>query len=153
MDADVARLVDAKRAERLTALGNWSLGQALNHLGIATTLGFYEPPVRLPFYWRWILRIRKNTLLNKGLPAGVHMRGVEGGTIAIQQTGLEEGLAHFNAAWRKLKTETPTYPSHVFGPLTHEEWIIFSLRHAELHLSFFKPREQQGINRAAAPAP
>ena len=32
--------------------------------------------------------------------------------------------------------ERMTQPSQVEGPITHEKWYYFQLRHAELHLSF-----------------
>src|SRR5882724_7697508 len=82
MDAEVARLIDAQRASRLTCLGNWTLGQILNHLGVWASFAFEEHPLRPPFFVRWIVGLRKNKYLNQGLPAGVSFPRVVGGTIA-----------------------------------------------------------------------
>jgi hypothetical protein len=138
MEADVAKLVEAERAGRVTRVGNWTLGQALNHLGAWVTFAFEEHPLKPPFFVRWIVGMRKNKYINVGLPAGVSIPKVEGGTVACEPTGLDEGLARFNAAWARLKKERPTRPNVIFGPLSHPEWINLNLRHAELHFSFFK---------------
>jgi hypothetical protein len=79
-------------------------------------------------------------LINNGFPAGVRIAGVEGGTFGIEPCEVDEGLARLQAAYHRLATETPTHTSPVFGPLTHQQWIKFHLRHAELHLSFFHPQ-------------
>jgi hypothetical protein len=138
MEVDVAGLVTAQRAGRLTPLGNWTLGQALNHLGSWVAFGFDGNPLRPPWFVKLIVGRMKNTYVHKGMPAGVHIPRVPGGTAACEACGLDEGLANFNAAWGRLKKDAPTLPNPVFGPLTHEEWIQLHLRHAELHLSFFK---------------
>jgi hypothetical protein len=138
MEADVAKLVEAERAGRLTHVGNWSLGQALNHLGAWANFAFEPHPLNPPFFVRWIVGMRKSKYLNVGIPPGVRIPNVDGGTVVCEPTNLEEGLARFNASWAKLKKETPTRPNVIFGKLTHQEWINLNLRHAELHLSFFK---------------
>jgi hypothetical protein len=138
LEADVARLVEADRAGRLTCLGNWSLGQALNHLGTWASFAFEPNPLKPPFFVRWVVGLRKDRYLNGSMPAGVRIPRVEGGTIACEPKSLDEGLARFDAAWARLKNEVPTRTNALFGPLTHQEWINLQLRHAELHLSFFK---------------
>ena len=42
-------------------------------------------------------------------------------------------------AFERLKRETPTCPSPVFGLLTRLEAQAMNERHAELHLGFFIP--------------
>ncbi len=140
MEADVAKLVEAERAGRLTHVGNWTLGQALNHLGVWATFAFEEHPLKPPFFVRWIVGMRKNTYINVKLPAGVSIPKVEGGTVACEPAPRvwKKGLDRFNSAWARLKKERPTRPNVIFGPLSHQEWINLNLRHAELHLSFFK---------------
>jgi Protein of unknown function (DUF1569) len=139
MEADVAILVDAERAGRLARLGNWSLGQVLNHLGSWVAFAFDGNPLKPPFFVRWIVGRRKNKYLNEAMPAGVRIPRVEGGTLAWEPSTLDEGLAKFSAAWGRMKKEAPTLPNPLFGQMTHDEWIRLQLRHAELHLSFFKP--------------
>src|SRR5262245_35190567 len=138
LEADVAKLVEAERAGRLTCLGNWSLGQALNHLGTWVSFAYNPHPLNPPFFVRWMVGMRKSKYLNVGLPAGVKIPKVEGGTVACEPKSLDEGLAILNQWWGRLKQEAPTRPNVIFGPLSHQEWINLQLRHAELHLSFFK---------------
>ncbi len=138
MEADVAKLVEAERAGKLQRLGNWTLGTALNHLGTWTSFAHEGNPLKPPFFVRWIVGMRKKKYFTQGLPAGVHIPKVEGGTLASQPTDLETGLAKFNSAWGRLKRGEPTKPNVIFGPLSQEEWVTLNLRHAELHLSFFK---------------
>lgn len=139
LEADVAKLVEAERAGRLTHVGNWTLGQALNHLGSWVNFAFDGNPLRPPWFVKLLIKGRKNKYLQDGLPAGVHIPRVPGGTAACEMCGLEEGLGKFETAWARLKGQAPTLPNPIFGLMTHDEWKQLHLRHAELHLSFFKP--------------
>jgi hypothetical protein len=140
MHADVARLVEAERAGRLQNLGNWSLGTALGHLGLWTKFALDGNPLKPPFFVKWILKGKKASFLRDGLPAGKRIPKVEGGTLGTEPLTTEEGLKRFNEQWGRLEKTAPTLPNVIFGPLTHDEWIQLNLRHAELHLSFFKPQ-------------
>src|SRR5262245_5425657 len=131
------RLVMAERAGRLSHLGNWTLGQALGHLGGWTEFSYTGVPLKPPFFIRWILRLRKRKLLYSPMPAGVSIPGVAGGTLATDRVSLDEGYDRFQRAMLCLKREAPTARSPIFGQMTHDESIALSLRHAELHLSFF----------------
>ena len=84
-----------------------------------------------------MLRLMKNRFVHGRLTPGVRIPDVEGGTLATEPTTLDDGLARFAAAWRRLESEPPQKPNMIFGQLTHEEWIQLNLRHAELHLGFF----------------
>jgi hypothetical protein len=52
---------------------------------------------------------------------------------------LDAALPRFRRAMERLKTESPTAPSPLFGLLTREEAVALNLRHAELHLGFLAP--------------
>jgi hypothetical protein len=82
----------------------------------------------------------RNGFLNKGLPAGVYLGRVPGGTFGIDEMSTEDGLAKMRSAFERLSNHAPTISNLVFGPMSHEDWIKLNLRHAELHLSFFHPR-------------
>jgi Protein of unknown function (DUF1569) len=131
------RLAMAERAGRLSHLGNWSLGQALGHLAAWTGFSFTGVPLRPPFFIRWILRWRKKQFLYGPMRAGVKIPGVPGGTLATDPLSLDEGFDRFQRIMLRLKKEPPTARSPIFGHMTHEESIALTLRHAELHLSFF----------------
>ncbi len=52
---------------------------------------------------------------------------------------MEEGLQRFYKAFERLKRESPTCPSPVFGLFTRLEAQAMNERHAELHFGFFIP--------------
>ena len=81
--------------------------------------------------------MRKKRYLFEGMPRGVKIPKVEGGTLGTEPMSLDEGLSKYRAVIGRLRRESPSKPNVIFGPLTHEEWIALQLRHAELHLSFF----------------
>ncbi len=137
--AEVDRLVEAERAGQLRRLGNWTLGQTLGHLATWAEYSYTGAPLKVPFFIKWILRLRKQKFLFGPMRAGVRIPGVEGGTLAIEPLPLDEALARMRRVMERLKREAPTAPSAIFGPLKHEEWIAITLRHAELHLGFLIP--------------
>jgi hypothetical protein len=139
MLAEVDRLIEAERAGRLRRLGNWTPGQILGHLAAWTEFGYTGVPLKVPFFIRWILRLRKRKFLYEPMRAGVRIPRVKGGTLATDPLPLDEGLARFRGIAERLKLEAPAAPSPIFGQLTHEESIALNLRHAELHLGFLIP--------------
>jgi hypothetical protein len=137
--AETDRLVEAERGGRLKRMGNWSLGQALNHLACWVEMSYTGSPLKPPFFIKWILRMRKKSFLYGPMRPGVKIPGVAGGTLATEPMPLEEAATRLRRAFERLKTEAPTAPNPIFGPLTHDEWTALHLRHAELHLGFFSP--------------
>ncbi|MEX2318174.1 MAG: hypothetical protein WD669_13530 [Pirellulales bacterium] len=81
--------------------------------------------------------LMKHWFLNNGLPAGVYLPTIPGGTFGIDLMSTDEGLAKMRAAFERLARQMPTGPNDMFGPMSHKDWIKLNLRHAELHLSFF----------------
>ena len=137
---EVERLVEAERAGRLSRFGNWSLGQALNHLAGWAEFSYTPAPLHPPFFIRWILKLRKRSFLYGPMRAGVKIPRVAGGTLVIEPMSLDDGLARLHRVTNRIKSEPPTVPSPALGMLTHEESIQLCLRHAELHLGFFVPQ-------------
>src|SRR5215475_3803919 len=82
MTAEVDRLVEAERAGRLRRLGNWTLGQTLGHLATWAEYAYTGVPLKVPFFVRWVLRLRKRKFLYEPMRAGARIPGVEGGTLA-----------------------------------------------------------------------
>ena len=139
MLADVDRLVQAEKAGRLKHVGNWTLGQVLGHLAVWTEYSYTGPPIKAPLFIKLMLRLRKRKFLYGPMRAGVKIPGVKGGTLATEPMAVDEARGRLRRATERLKTEAPTVPNIIFGPLSHDEWIALILRHAELHLGFLIP--------------
>jgi hypothetical protein len=139
--AEAMRLAAAEGEGRLTQAGNWTLGQTLGHLATWADFAFggYPSSVVPPAPIRMIARLFRNRFINKGMPAGMKIRGVPGGTLGTQPMTTELGLRRFQVAMEGLRQTAPSIPSPVFARLTHEQWIQLNLRHAELHLGFLVP--------------
>jgi hypothetical protein len=136
---ELSALEQAHAKGTLRATGNWTPGQILTHLEAFIRYPYEGYPAALgtpPWIIRKILSMRKKRYLFKGLPAGVKIPGVPGGTVGAQDVPFEQGMARFRAAIDRLEASPPTSPNMIFGPLTREEWTALHLRHAELHLSF-----------------
>jgi len=134
--ADIDQLEIAKQQGKLRSLGNWSPGQNLGHLASWIDYSYDGVPFRVPFIARIVLRPMKKMFLYKPMRPGARIPKVPGGTAGIDEIPFEEGLDRFRKNLARLKSDPPSGPHAVFGPLTHEEWIAQHLRHAELHLSF-----------------
>src|SRR5262249_33635839 len=135
MLAEADRLAEAERAGRLKRLGNWTLRQALGHRAVWGGYGYTGPPLKTPFFIRWLLRLRKQKFLHQPMPAGVKIPGVKGGTLATEPMPLDEALPRLRRVMERFKTAPPTIPHNLFGRLTHAEWKAMQLRHAEVHLA------------------
>ena len=142
MLADAERIADAERAGRLTHTGNWTAGQSFGHLAGWTDAAYdgYPPGMPSPpWIIRTMLRLMKSRFLHKGMPVGMKIRGVEGGTKFIEPLPLDEGLARLRRTIARLRTTQPTHGNPIFGTMSREECELMLLRHAEIHLSFLFP--------------
>jgi hypothetical protein len=138
---EAERLVEAARDGRLTHAGNWELGQTLGHLATWADFAFegYPRETVPPSLIRILGRLFGKRILKKGMPAGIRIRPIPGGTVGLDKMPPDEGLARLRAAFDRLATTPPKIESPFFGRLTHEQWIQLNLRHAELHLGYQVP--------------
>jgi hypothetical protein len=139
--AEAERIALADRVDRLTKLGAWTPGQAFGHLSTWCNFAFdgYPPEVRAPLPVRMVLRLLRKRILTRGMPVGVRIRGIPGGTLGIDMIATDQGLQKFREAMQRLGQSAPTIVNPIFGTLTHDQWIALNLRHAELHLGFLSP--------------
>lgn len=137
--AEAERIAAAERAGRLRRGGKWSPGQCFGHLAGWIDFCFDGYPLVAPPDMAEKALARKPTALREGLRGGVHIPGIEGGTAAIEDMSLEDGLARLRTAWGRLQGGTPRFPHPFFGAMTYEEWMMLHLRHAELHMSYLHP--------------
>lgn len=135
--ADMERIAAAEREGHLKQIGNWSAGQVFNHLATWIDYSYdgFPPQLNPPWIVRMIVKLQKNKFMKGPMPRGVRIPGIENGTLATESVPLEEGVRHLRASVERLKREKPTQKSVLFGEMSHEEWILGTLRHAELHMS------------------
>ncbi len=141
MRAEVGRIAEADRAGTLRTTGNWTAGQTFNHLATWINFGYdgFPDSLRPPWIVKLVLKLLKGRFLSAGLPKGVRMAKIPGGTLGVEPMPTDEGLAKLMAALDRAEHSPPTQPSPVFGMMTHDEYIRGTLRHAELHLGFLHP--------------
>jgi len=56
-----------------------------------------------------------------------------------EDTTVEDGFAALRTALSEYESTDNLRPHSLLGPLSREDWDQFTLRHAELHLSFVVP--------------
>jgi hypothetical protein len=123
-------------SEGATPLGNWSLGQILQHLALIQIASIDGYPKVFPWWIRLLLRLFfKKWFLSRGFPpSGPNVK-----TLAPEPMEPIVALANLRAATGRVKTETKRSQNPGFGKMTLDEWNMLYLRHAELHLSFCIP--------------
>lgn len=134
--ADAERLVASPDAK---TLGNWSLDRLLNHLAVAVASSIDGIPGRAGWFVRLIGPLLKRRVLRRGMSPGFRLPKKLEAVAFPAGASPGEALEKLRSAVRRTETERMTARHPVFGPLTHEEWTQFHLRHAELHLSFVVP--------------
>ena len=147
MLGDARACVDADGASRLIRRGNWTIGQALHHIAawIDYPLLGYPAELVIPAEFQAQARAHKDRILRETMRPGEELPGLEsaGGTLATEAVSGAAGLAHIHEAAARLCAGEPGSPTPfadpAFGVITYHDWTEMTLRHAELHLSFFVP--------------
>lgn len=136
-----------REAERVAScpgktLGNWTVSQILDHLAKALRINFDGPEARAPWFVRRIIGpLVRNSMLNKGMTAGIAMPKQMSHFLPDADPQTEASLQEYRTQIERLKVTKPILAHAVFGPLSHEDWIRLHLRHGELHFSFIVPNE------------
>ncbi len=136
-------LADAKAlaASDSHALGNWSLGQTLMHLGNAMHGSIDGPMFNVPWYIKAVGRLfLRRRLIYGPFPAGLNPpRSARQRLMPQESVSFEDGLQRLESGIARLKNEEQRMVHPLTGPLTREQWDRFHLTHAELHMSFHVP--------------
>lgn len=138
---DARRCAEADLSGRLRRLGNWTTGQTLGHLAWWIEHSYTGFPFKVPLVVRLVGPFLKGRVLGPRPQAGVRIPGAPEGTYGVEVIPTAEALARLDAAYDRLARSAPPRPNPVFGPLTHAEWTVLHLRHAENHLSLLVPGE------------
>jgi hypothetical protein len=135
--ADVEMLASA---EKITALGNWTIGEALAHLANSFNMSIDGAQFRAPWLFRTVGPMFKNYFLTHPMKPGIKLpKNAAQQLLAAPKISRDEGVAKFRSAMRRQQAIADRAPSPIFGPMTRDEWDRLHMRHAELHLSFFVP--------------
>lgn len=127
---------------RVQSVGDWSLGQILDHLATWMEFSIDGVPARIAWPLRVVLRPFRKQILRRPMPAGFRWPADADPRLVPQgPVSDSEGLEHLRRAIARLRAEPTRAPSPLLGKLTPEEWEQLHLRHAEHHLSFVLPSE------------
>lgn len=139
MLAEANRIGAADAAGTLKRLGNWTAGQNFSHVAAFIDYGYDGFPAAFtnpPWFVKLMFKLMRGRILSKGMPQGVSIPHISGGTTGADDVSTQEGLKRLTSAAAKLKAAPPPIHSEAIGPLSHEDSIRLALRHAELHMGF-----------------
>lgn len=126
-------------------LGNWSLGQILEHLALNIDAFFSGFGFQAPWLVRWTVGpLLKRRILTRGMAPGFRLPQRAAVLLPEPAVATDEGLRHLRSAVERLKHDVPTRPHPVLGRMTQDEVCRLTQRHAELHLSFVVPETATG---------
>lgn len=134
--ADIEQLASSN----VESLGNWSLGQCFGHLAAGLNMAIDGPQHKASWFIRLIGPLLKRHIL-RNMSAGFRLPpAAERELVPDTTLTKESGLQRFRDALARYRRVPERKPHSVFGRLSSEEWDRLHLRHAELHLSFHRPR-------------
>lgn len=139
---DLNVIEDAHNAQTLRVSGNWSPGEMFTHIAAFINYPYDGYPAEIaepPFLITVIFRFMKQRFLQKPMRPGIRIPGTRKGTVGAREVSFDEGFTELLESIARLVDSPPPLSSPIFGYLTHEEWKLAHLRHAELHLSFLHP--------------
>lgn len=138
VNKELDHIAELYKTGRLQTSGNWTAGQIMAHLAAWIEYGYNGYPLKAPpWFVRWLLRLRLQKMLETGMPHGVKIPGIPGGTIGADDMTTEEGISRLTKALQRLGSgEQAVHDSPAFGKMSHEDRIRLNLRHAELHLGY-----------------
>lgn len=128
-------------AEKLRQKGNWSAGQAFEHLAKSLHSSIDESLAILPLKIRIVARLFRPVFLHYALPSGVKIESKS--SVAAEEflpssdVSDEEGLRLLEQAIARVRSTEMTARHNLFGWLTQRQWAQLHCRHAELHFGFF----------------
>jgi len=133
-------------AERLVAsqncrmLGNWALPELINHLAMTMNSSIDGFAAKAPFLIRWVgPLIKRSVVYGKKLSPGIKLPAEAVPVAFPSGNSSQQALDALRVAFARAARERMEADHPAFGRMTHEEWLLMQLRHAEMHLSFAIP--------------
>jgi len=138
-------LADAESlaGQEVETLGNWSYPQIVDHIAIALEGSIDGLPFRAPWPMRVICKLfLKRKFLDETLSPGFQIPASAKAKVYPQESKtLEAAMDHLRHAIERCKNEPERALHGALDELSTEEWDRFSLRHAEMHMSFARPKQ------------
>jgi len=125
----------------VTMLGNWTLAQVIDHLGRSLNASIDGIGFKLP----WPMRVFgtlffKQKMLNVEVPSGFKIgKSGKAKFYPHEDVEIDGSIDRLRQAIERCKTERTRSLHPLFGELGADDWDKFSLRHAEMHMSFAVP--------------
>lgn len=138
LNVELDWIAAAAAAGTLRANGDWSPGQIMGHLASWIEYGYAGYPMGAPpWFIRIVLRWKLKAMLRDGMPRGVRIPGASEGTYGTEPLEFAEGERRLRQSLARLsKREPALYDSPGFGPMSMDQRVQLTLRHAELHLGY-----------------
>lgn len=135
--ADILLDAETLAAGESFLLGNWTLGQILDHLTRSMHASIDGLAGQVPWWRQMLIRARyRQQLISGPMPAGLRLPAEVAELLSPAAVTAEEGLLELRAAIERCSLETERARHPLLGEMSLDEWDSFHLRHAELHLSF-----------------
>ncbi|MCA9303838.1 MAG: DUF1569 domain-containing protein [Phycisphaerales bacterium] len=140
LSAEIDRIETAHQAGTLTATGNWSPGQIMEHCAkiFDGALDGFEAQAPLPI--RLLGRFVFKPRLGKShMKPGIKLPAKAKSVLPADEVPTEQGIAHMRSVLGRIRSgEKMTHDSPVLGKMTHEQWVLMHLDHCRLHFGFLK---------------
>ena len=140
---DLVADVRALPAEGLTATGNWTPAENVEH--VAKVIGFAvhgfppcKPPKLMKFMFTTMLKIAGGKLLKMKIKPGVKLAAGMSCLLPEEGVAWDEAVRRLEQAVADAKELKMTHLSPIAGKLGHEKWTLLHCRHAELHFGFIQ---------------
>ena len=135
--ADVEKLA----AGNVRTVGNRDFGQILRHLTLVmnNSIDGKSSSLGIPWHIRIAARLLRKQILARGLRPGFKLPEREDARVWPPAGELSDAVDALRKAVPRLETETKRSSHPAFGAMDADEWNLFHLRHAELHMSFVLP--------------
>lgn len=143
LNAELDRLEAAHRAGKLRRTGNHEPGAIFAHLAMATKASFDGFPTQAGLPLRILGRLLKRRLLARPFKPGLKLSSKNEALAWDTSVTFDDGLARLRAEMTRLTAAQsagpkPQMPHPFFGDMSPDDWFVYHLRHAELHLSFLQ---------------
>jgi hypothetical protein len=119
-------------------LGNWSLGEACQHLAVAMNMAIdgagFKPNLLLRLVGPFLMK----RIISRPMSPGFKFPKTATALVP-KDADVAAGVAALEAAIARVQGIPDRQPHAVLGRMTREQWDQLQFRHSEMHLSLILP--------------